>query len=321
MEVALLDPEETSVELDPEQEIKDWSESTDRYGRACRHRHASNKRDGIAAALALAGESPARVNRFKYCGAFAWVWRHKNETDRYRIKCLKCHDRFCTQCCYERGRMYARAIADQCVEGRTRFITLTLRHCNQPLVDQLDKLYSSFRRLRQRKCWRSTQEKSIAFTEISFNLEKQQYHVHLHILSVGSFLNQKTLSDAWVSITGDSFIVDVRRISSARQAAQYVCKYACKGISANVLLESNRAAEVITALRGRRLIIGCGDWKKIEPERDTLVRSDWEQVGTLGNIMQKAAFGDEPCQFILMRLGISVKEAVLCIRRVDQNSS
>lgn len=321
MEITLLDPIETNVENEQREKIRDWNERTDKIGKICRHRKSANKRHKIAEALDKSGEPLSRGQNFRNCGAYSWVWRKKNEPDKYRIKCTKCHDRFCTQCSFERGRMYARTIAGECVEGRTRFITLTLRHSDDPLSYQLDTLYKSYRKLRQRQCWKCSQEKSIAFTEITYNLEKRQFHCHLHILSVGSYLDQKILSQAWLSITKDSFIVDIRLVHNSRQAAQYVCKYAAKGISANVLLESNKAEEVIQALKGRRLIIGSGSWRKIEPEKDTLVRSEWEQVGTLGGVIQLASEGDCECKHILDCLHISEREAMICISTVQLNSS
>ena len=55
-------------------------------------------------------------------------------------------------------------------------------------------------------------------------------NVHVHVIQAeGSFVPQKKLSELWKKITGDSFVVDVRRVRGKR-GANYVAKYASKGM-------------------------------------------------------------------------------------------
>ena len=56
-------------------------------------------------------------------------------------------------------------------------------------------------------------------------------NVHIHIIQVdGSFVPQKKLSELWLKVTGDSYVVDVRRVRG-KYGANYVAKYASKGMS------------------------------------------------------------------------------------------
>lgn len=216
--------------------------------------------------------------------------------------------------------MYARSIEQRLAGRDARFVTLTLRHCDEPLTEQLDHLYNSFRKLRTRKHWKNAVKASIGFTEITYNNSRKQFHLHLHIITIGSYLPQKQLSEMWRSASKGSHVVDIRAIPNKRNAIKYITKYASKGISGATLLECDKAIEVVKALEGRRLIIGSGEWSKLKPHKQVINEEEWEYVKPLGFIIEDASRGNAESMLILEALHFNVKEVLQCYQTSQLNS-
>lgn len=53
-------------------------------------------------------------------------------------------------------------------------------------------------------------------------------NIHVHILVYGFYVPQKAISDAWLKITGDSSIVWIKQIHSAKKCIGYLLKYVTK---------------------------------------------------------------------------------------------
>ena len=70
--------------------------------------------------------------------------------------------------------------------------------------------------------------------ENTYNEKTEEWHPHLHIFGVlEEWIDQESLSQTWHEITGDSMIVDIRRVRKHKElgygkAIAEVCKYALK---------------------------------------------------------------------------------------------
>lgn len=105
-------------------------------------------------------------------------------------------------------------------------VTLTLKVIrNADVQAEVDRIIASFRKLRQRKIWNA--KKGIVSIEI---IKKDDgWYVHAHSLVDSKWMDQKALSDAWFKITGDSSVVDIRRVKGDKRAAlREVLKYQTK---------------------------------------------------------------------------------------------
>ena len=100
-----------------------------------------------------------------------------------------------------------------------RFLTLTMKHYDLPLRDQIRLLKKNFVKLARRVGWKKYVTGSVNFLHVKYN-EKTGWHVHLHILLTGSYLPQKWLSAEWLKVTGDSVIVHVEACYSEKELAQ-----------------------------------------------------------------------------------------------------
>ena len=96
-----------------------------------------------------------------------------------------------------------------------------------------------------------------------------EWHPHVHMFALlDTWIDQEHLSETWHEITGDSFIVDIRRVKKDKQygysnAAAEVCKYALKFGDLSV----ENTWEAFKVLKGKRLSGAFGSlWGVKVPE-------------------------------------------------------
>jgi len=106
------------------------------------------------------------------------------------------------------------------------FLTLTLRvKPDKDVKIEVDRIIASFRKLRKRKVW--DVKRGIFSIEI---VKKRDWgwFVHLHALVDSKWIDQAALSDVWRNITGDSYVVDIRRVGNPKLGLREVLKYQTK---------------------------------------------------------------------------------------------
>lgn len=236
------------------------------------------------------GASNRRLDAFANCGGNLWLGLRDGDLF---LRCNKCHDRLCPSCAAHRRRALVAAVTHHIASRRerVRFITLTLKCQPVPLADQLDRLLASFRRLRQRAFWKNACTGGAFFVEVKLGENSHAWHAHLHILVEGSFIDQYKLGEEWHAVTGDSFIVDVRKVVEDARVASYVAKYATKPIAGNVLRSQPHLDEAVIALKGRRLVQCFGTWKTLA--LDTVEEAGpCQLLGRVDDLFAAAAAGD-----------------------------
>lgn len=297
-----------------------------------RHSGWSKKRATIRKAMAAHKFPESRLTRFDCCGSGLSV-EYSEEEKRYRVLGCFCHDRHCEPCMRSKANIIAKNLrakienkggrtqCEHCKETRDllcencngtgwydaqqrtyRFITLTLRHTHEPLKHQIKRLLSSFRKLRCSKPWRSSQAGGSQSLEIKWKPETGQWHPHLHIISEGNYCDKAELSAAWHHATGDSFIVDIRQLRDAKEAAYYVAKYAAKGVNADVWSNAAAAEEWLTATQGTRTCGTWGTWRGYQLLQHEIDNKGWKHIGTLDQIVANAKQGQRHAVEILMQI-------------------
>lgn len=213
-----------------------------------------------------------------------------------------CRCRWCLPCGTARAARLLRAILPRIKDVPCQFVTLTLRHRDAPLREQLDKLLGDFNRLRRRPLWKLAIGGAAAFTEVKVGKDGK-WHPHLHVLALGKPVDKWALSREWKSVTGDSWIVDVRPIQDHKQVTSYVLKYVTKPLDSSLFANPSRLDEAIASLKGRRLVNASGSFGRInleEPPDDG--PDDWATVGRLDTLFADAARGDRVAFAILEAL-------------------
>lgn len=263
-----------------------------------RHETWSDDRRKVLSALENGDFNRDRFERFADCGAQSIVFRDPANPERFKVGCNRCHDRFCLPCSQDRARLIAANLAEQRPPGTIRFLTLTLKHCDAPLAEQLSRLYECFAKLRRRAVWKKCVAGGAAFTEVKMARETDRWHPHVHVMMTGKYLPQKAIRDAWHEITGDSFVVDIRLARDEATVTRYLAKYVTKGWSPRVFHLRDKLVEILHAMAGRKLVITFGTWSKLrllEPPPD----GEWEPIATLQELIDRSRQGDTYARSVL----------------------
>ena len=91
--------------------------------------------------------------------------------------------------------------------------------------------------------------------ENTYNEKIGEWHPHVHMFALlDTWIDQEQLSETWHEITGDSFVVDIRKVKKDKdfgysKAAAEVCKYALKFGDLSV----EHTWEAFKVLKGKRL--------------------------------------------------------------------
>lgn len=255
--------------------------------------------------------SRARARSFGNCGAGAYV-NYSASLNRYRITGHYCHDRLCAPCNAALAAVVrsnaSRYVAEHHIT--VRFLTLTLKHSDLPLADQITRLYQSFSTLRRREFFKQHCVGGIAFLEVKLAKDGVRWHPHLHCLIEGGYLDGKQLSQEWLKVTGDSSIIDIRRPDDTEHTISYVCKYISKPCHHDVLRSPEMLNEYAAAIKGRRRFVTWGNWRGTnfsKPPPDTT--TDWKLVASLSTLLQAARAGDDKAKQILEMVAHQIKSA------------
>ena len=260
----------------------------------------------------IPGISPRRISAFCYCGCDAYVEAqtvgHDHKHTCYRVKSTKCHDRFCVPCSNERSLRIKTALLHHMYQkNNLSLITLTLAIHPEPLTARLDRLMTCFRQLRQWPAWKKAIAGGAHIIESKVADDGTCWNVHLHIVAEAKYLDQSALSAQWHKITGDSYIVDVRRVGAKSGAVQYITKYVTKAADPSIVNSPRHLQEAITAFTGRRLVSTFGTWRGLKLMESTddspgesVSASSWQCVGRLDEIIRDAYRGD-PTALRIMR--------------------
>lgn len=175
---------------------------------------------------------------------------------------------------------------------RLRLLTLTLKHTDTPLAAQIHRLQTCWVKLRETTWIKKATAGGVSFIEIKVSTRDNLWHPHLHVILEGGFLAQKEISKAWLRITGDSHVVDIRRIRNVAEACSYVAKYAAKAISPTVWKQPDRLDEAIVAMHGRRTFATFGSFSNFNLSQMPPDDCGWIAIAPLHVILSKAASGD-----------------------------
>lgn len=260
------------------------------YGSNC------SQRERWIAALHQSYNTMKLASRLQTCGRNAWVERCAR-TGATRVVAPACKLRFCPRC----SRIHARrtgarlktwaASVELSSSLRLRLITLTLLSTDSPLDDQLKRLYSSYRRLRQRSLWKNATIGAIAVLQVTYNAESARWHPHLHVIQHGRFIDYRQLGKAWEKASKGSTIVDIREVRTAQRAADYVTRYVARPLDDDPNIPPERLREYVIGTKGRRLLVASGEAPLILPEPEPDEHA-WEHVDSLAGLLARASNHD-----------------------------
>lgn len=163
--------------------------------------------------------------RFNCCRSDAWFTRNI-DTGEVRVIANACKLRWCPICGKARQAYATETIGKWLRKARyPKFVTLTLKHTNAPLVNQLDALYRSFTLLRKRSLWRKNVTQGVWFFQVKLDKQGTAWHPHIHSIIAGNYIDHYKLRKLWHKITKTSNIVDIRMIRDPKAVASEVARY------------------------------------------------------------------------------------------------
>lgn len=263
-----------------------------------RHSGWQSFRERVARAVnAVYGPGPT-LHRFCSCGASMWILKSKNNPSEFKAVPDNCKSRWCVPCYGARTARLRARLAAGLPDGPVRMVTLTLKASEENLQHCLNRLYGSFKKLRNRPFWKSRSLGGVAFLEFKRGEASGLWHPHLHCLVQGRFLPQQDLAREWLCVTGDSHVVDVRLVKARDQVLHYVTKYCSKSNGLNPDSSDDDLIEIIRSLKGRRTVVPFGTWRTLK-----LLHAggdeDWELVGHLDELEYKATHDDPYAESVL----------------------
>lgn len=203
-----------------------------------------------------ASDGRYRAQRLSDCRQIAWFCRN-DMTGQVRVSANHCKLRWCPVCGAAKKTLIAHEIRKWLPTTQyPKLLSLTLKHSPESLTDQVNHLYSSFRKLRKTSLMTKNISGGVWFFQITYNEETETWHPHLHCLITGKYVSQGKLSRLWHQITRDSKIIDIRLVTDHLSAAHEVARYCARPSPIKDLPRAQRV-ELFTTMHGRRI---CGTW-------------------------------------------------------------
>jgi hypothetical protein len=247
------------------------------------------------------------ADNYKNCLKFRRVYHCQRCQHNYSLR-FSCNSRMCDKC----GRriyvqlfesLYKELMPYWSHRAKTygpKFLTLTFNHdrwkgrlpvksdltrCQREVREFVIRFYSKYKAKKSRngnwyqsKTFRGAG--SLAVVELAGD-----NHLHFHFLVYGPFITKEKLSQSWLNVTGDSYVIDIQDAKTPRDAVRYILKYISKP-PAHVSIKS--AAAWAWLLKGRRKMATYGvlfnrSGKPAKRDRPSLVcLFDGEQLSYRG---------------------------------------
>lgn len=268
-------------------------------------RDRSRVEDSLTAVFGIG----SRLERFRECGAHAWVLQSQEDPHLFRVAASHCRDRFCVPCAREHAQLIGGNLRAHLQERPFRLLTLTIRTKRLGLKEAVNKLYDAFRQLRRSALWRRCVTGGVAICDIKRSRDGVSWHPHLHCILEGKYLPQAAVSEVWRAITLDSYVVDIRHSRNVHHATNTVTRYLTKPIDAQVLRDPAALQAAMRALHGRRLALTFGSWRGLRL-CDPPPTGEWRAVCPLSKLLKRAATGEPDA----LRLVSHLQELDPCLR-------
>ena len=217
----------------------------------------------------LESEKPALVKRASKMGMCGVSPAVRLEAGRRPVLCPGlCRDRICPLCSRLRAQKVRHRVKGLVLKSDSlRFMTLTIPRDDSPMGCRIDKLLKCFAMLRRREFWKQRQKGGLFVVETTRGAKGDHWHVHLHCLIDGDYMDARALKAEWSAVVGSEAILDIRLVKSREKAIAYVCKYISKGSDISKW-SGETLCDYAEGVHRRRLFGTFGKWHKIDVNED-----------------------------------------------------
>lgn len=218
------------------------------------HAKTSDIRTALITAFVFSEDAGLRKRAERIADCCKWPLLILRNNGLPAMSLQRCRDRLCPVCSRIKG-LQTTARVQEAVKllPSKRFMTLTIKSTEKTLKQASRDATNGFRELRRSKIWKQHVTAGIWTKEIKPGTEEGTWNVHIHMIVSGKYFPQDQLSKAWLTATGDSFVVDIRKVNDDEKAASYVTKYISKPGNFN-RWSQEEIVQFATAVKGDRMI-------------------------------------------------------------------
>jgi len=241
------------------------------------------------------------ARKWRDCGRKGIVLRCENNPDHIYYVPFHCDSRICTGC----GGRYAARIRKQyraALEELARIsrkngknlklLTLTKKKSDNELTPESIRDF-------QRKVGRMIRrfyDGGLSVREVG-----KGFNLHAHAIVFGEYVPQAELSKAWLKLTGDSQVVDIRRVKRRKIPLAYILKYISKPCKFD---RPEDYVVYLKAIRGTRRVHSYGMLYGIKPPESPKNRAQCPQCrGRL--LYDRELSGEYTTRFLHFNLGVT----------------
>lgn len=236
-----------------------------------------------------------RAERFRTCGTQSHLLVDQDDPYHYSLVGNWCGDPLCVPCARQRQTVITDNLHHHAPPGPYRLLTLTVTSSHH-LPSTLDRLFDSWRRLKQSKQWSKHVNGGIAILEVTHS-NQHGWHPHLHCILTGTYWPLRDLSALWTRCTRQTTAnLDISAINELASVLSYVTAYCCKMISRSITTDDELLPQAIDALHGRRMITTLGKWRGLRLLAPPPSSTEWEYLGPLWWLQALAKEGNDVAQ-------------------------
>lgn len=232
------------------------------------------------------------------CRTRAWFVRNRLDGS-VRVAANSCRLRWCPICSRARSNYIRHQVAEWFdTADYPKFLTVTIKHSQNSLTDQINKIYDAFRKLRKDPFVKKYCTGGVWFFQICWNPKRHEWHPHIHAIITGQYMDYRTLRGIWLKLTGNSDILDIKVVKDPKTVGSYVARYAARPCQLSNL-PTRQGIEAMISMWGRRLAGSWGTGRGITfRPRKIPDPENWEYLGSWTIIHELSKY-DERAQAIM----------------------
>ena len=220
-----------------------------------------------------------QMDLIRECNTFLSFVSDKTLEKQKLHKSNLCKNRFCPVCAWRKARKDALGLSlmmqyiKQKEDKQFIFLTLTTPNVTvEHLEDEIKNYNESFRRLSNRKHFKSIAKGYVRKLEITYNKKRDDYNPHFHVLIAVNksyftdkryYISQKEWLNLWRDVTGIDEItqVHVQKIKQNNNKELYeMAKYS--GKDSDYLVNQKVFATFYKSLKGKQILVYSGLFKE-----------------------------------------------------------
>ena len=213
------------------------------------------------------------------CNTFLSFVTDKSLEKKKLYKSNPCKNRFCPMCAWRKARKDALGLSlmmqhiKQTEDKQFIFLTLTTPNVtSEHLENEIEHYNQSFRRLSNRKHFKSIAKGYVRKLEITYNKKRDDYNPHFHVLiavnksyfkDTKAYISQKEWLNLWRDATGNPEItqVHIQKVKQNNNKELYeMAKYS--GKDNDYLINQKVFDAFYKALKGKQVLVYSGLFKE-----------------------------------------------------------